>query len=115
MLNQNPEKVTDDGWIVGPVRTVCVVGGGFAGVATAKVLLARGFTVTLFEKQEKLGGLWVDNYYGAACQTDKALYEYPDKRYDKEVSLFATAQEIQVPIRLKMKTQLYPVAALSSF
>lgn len=65
-------------------------------MVTSKALLSRGFSVSLFEKQSKLGGLWVDNYYGAASQVAKDLYEYPEKSYGEKVSRHPTAQEIQV-------------------
>ncbi len=37
-------------------RSVAVIGGGIAGLAAASVLSQRGFRVTLFEKNEYLGG-----------------------------------------------------------
>jgi 2,4-dienoyl-CoA reductase (NADPH2) len=36
---------------------IAVVGGGPAGMETARVLTMRGFNVTLYEKNERLGGL----------------------------------------------------------
>lgn len=37
-------------------RTVAVIGGGPAGMEAARVLALRGFQVTLFEKENRLGG-----------------------------------------------------------
>ena len=47
---------------------VAIVGGGIAGVAACKALVCRGISCVLFEGKERLGGLWVNNYPGAAAQ-----------------------------------------------
>ncbi|KAJ9308477.1 hypothetical protein DTO217A2_1970 [Paecilomyces variotii] len=37
---------------------VAIVGGGFSGIATAKECLAEGFSVTVFEARDNIGGQW---------------------------------------------------------
>ncbi|KAJ9196265.1 hypothetical protein DTO164E3_6321 [Paecilomyces variotii] len=37
---------------------VAIVGGGFSGIATAKQCLAEGFSVTVFEARDNIGGQW---------------------------------------------------------
>ncbi|GMH39588.1 hypothetical protein BSKO_07486 [Bryopsis sp. KO-2023] len=76
------------------VNSVCVIGGGVAGLVTAKALLSRGFSVSLFEERGEIGGLWSDNYYNVAVQADKLLYEYPEKAFPENVSRLASATEI---------------------
>ena len=44
--------------------TVCVIGGGMAGVVAAKELLQRGCAVTLLEKGPELGGVWREAWGG---------------------------------------------------
>ncbi|MBT3278942.1 MAG: glutamate synthase subunit beta [Phycisphaerales bacterium] len=57
------EKGFEQGWIVpkpAAVKTgkaVAVIGGGPAGMATAQQLARQGHDVTLFEKDERIGGL----------------------------------------------------------
>ena len=49
-------------------RSVAVVGGGFGGVA-AVVMLARAghHDVTVFERGERVGGVWHHNTYPGAA------------------------------------------------
>jgi cation diffusion facilitator CzcD-associated flavoprotein CzcO len=55
-----------------------VVGGGFGGVGAAVMLGREGYgDVTVFEKGERIGGVWHHNTYpGAACDIPSHLYEY---------------------------------------
>jgi cation diffusion facilitator CzcD-associated flavoprotein CzcO len=59
-------------------RSVAVVGGGFAGIAAATMLRRAGYEdVTVFEKEERIGGVWQKNTYpGAACDIPSHLYEF---------------------------------------
>jgi cation diffusion facilitator CzcD-associated flavoprotein CzcO len=58
--------------------SVVVVGGGFGGVGAAVMLKREGYEdVTVFEKGERVGGVWQHNTYpGAACDIPSHLYEY---------------------------------------
>jgi cation diffusion facilitator CzcD-associated flavoprotein CzcO len=55
-----------------------VVGGGFGGVGAAAMLRREGCEdVTVFEKAERVGGVWHHNTYpGAACDVPSHLYEF---------------------------------------
>jgi cation diffusion facilitator CzcD-associated flavoprotein CzcO len=59
-------------------RSIAVVGGGFGGVGAAVMLRRQGYeNVTVFEKGERVGGVWQHNTYpGAACDIPSHLYEY---------------------------------------
>jgi cation diffusion facilitator CzcD-associated flavoprotein CzcO len=59
-------------------RSIAVVGGGFGGVGAAVMLRREGYEdVTVFEKGERVGGVWQHNTYpGAACDIPSHLYEY---------------------------------------
>jgi cation diffusion facilitator CzcD-associated flavoprotein CzcO len=59
-------------------RSIAVVGGGFGGVGAAVMLGREGYeNVTVFEKGERVGGVWHHNTYpGAACDIPSHLYEY---------------------------------------
>jgi cation diffusion facilitator CzcD-associated flavoprotein CzcO len=59
-------------------RSIAIVGGGFGGVGAAVMLKREGYeNVTVFEKGERVGGVWQANTYpGAACDIPSHLYEY---------------------------------------
>jgi cation diffusion facilitator CzcD-associated flavoprotein CzcO len=58
--------------------SIAIVGGGFGGVGAATMLRREGYEdVTVFEKGERVGGVWHRNTYpGAACDIPSHLYEY---------------------------------------
>ena len=64
--------------IQGEVRRVGIVGAGIAGLATAKSLLGEGYECVVYERAERLGGVWADGYVDFGVQVQKELYEFPD-------------------------------------
>ena len=78
-------------------RSVAVVGGGFGGVGAAVMLRRAGREdVTVFERGERIGGVWHHNTYpGAACDVPSHLYEFsfaPNPRWSRR---YAPQAEIQ--------------------
>jgi cation diffusion facilitator CzcD-associated flavoprotein CzcO len=76
---------------------VAVVGGGFGGVGAAAMLKRAGYDdVTVFERGERIGGVWHHNTYpGAACDIPSHLYEFsfaPNPRWSRR---YAPQAEIQ--------------------
>lgn len=59
-------------------RRIAIVGGGFGGVGAAAMLRRAGYEdITIFEKAERVGGVWHHNTYpGAACDVPSHLYEF---------------------------------------
>jgi cation diffusion facilitator CzcD-associated flavoprotein CzcO len=79
------------------VRSIAVVGGGFGGVGAAVMLRRAGHSdVTVFERGERVGGVWHHNTYpGAACDIPSHLYEFtfaPNPRWSRR---YAPQAEIQ--------------------
>jgi cation diffusion facilitator CzcD-associated flavoprotein CzcO len=77
--------------------SIAVVGGGFAGVGAVVMLARAGYhDVTVFERGERVGGVWHHNTYpGAACDVPSHLYEYsfaPNPRWSRR---YAPQDEIQ--------------------
>jgi cation diffusion facilitator CzcD-associated flavoprotein CzcO len=77
--------------------SIAVVGAGFAGVGAVVMLKQAGYDdVTVFERGERVGGVWHHNTYpGAACDVPSHLYEFsfaPNPRWSRR---YAPQAEIQ--------------------
>jgi cation diffusion facilitator CzcD-associated flavoprotein CzcO len=81
----------------GSPRSVAVVGGGLGGVGAAVMLHRAGYDdVTVFERGERVGGVWHHNTYpGAACDVPSHLYEFSFAANPKWSRRYATQPEIQ--------------------
>ena len=75
-------------------KTVCVVGGGVAGLQAVRSLRARGMEVTCYESRARVGGVWQDNYASYGVQVPRELYEFPDLPFS-EASHFPDGAEVQ--------------------
>jgi cation diffusion facilitator CzcD-associated flavoprotein CzcO len=78
-------------------RSIAVVGAGFGGIGAAVMLRRAGYhDVTVFERGERVGGVWHHNTYpGAACDVPSHLYEFsfePNPRWSRR---YAPQDEIQ--------------------
>src|SRR5262245_38915326 len=62
------------------IKTVGIIGAGFAGLSTAKVLKKFGFEVTVFEKAGDVGGVWSASrrYPGLTTQNPRTTYALSD-------------------------------------
>src|SRR2546421_12928801 len=81
----------------GRARSIAVVGGGFGGVGAVVMLRRAGYeNVAVFERGERVGGVWHHNTYpGAACDIPSHLYEFsfePNPRWSRR---YAPQPEIQ--------------------
>ena len=63
------------------VKNVAVIGGGIGGMESARVLALRGHKVTIYEKTDKLGGVFIAASAPDFKERDKALIEW----YKKEM------------------------------
>jgi cation diffusion facilitator CzcD-associated flavoprotein CzcO len=77
--------------------SIAVVGAGFGGVGAVTMLDRAGYhDVTVFERGERVGGVWHHNTYpGAACDVPSHFYEFsfaPNPRWSRR---FAPQAEIQ--------------------
>src|SRR3979409_2697006 len=79
------------------MTSIAIVGAGFGGVGAAVMLHRAGYDeVTVFERGERVGGVWHHNTYpGAACDIPSHLYEFsfaPNPRWSRR---YAPQAEIQ--------------------
>lgn len=59
------------------MRRVAIIGGGVAGLQTARALRAAGLEPVVFEKAARVGGVWCSNYAGFGIQVPTTLYSFP--------------------------------------
>ncbi|MBD1849042.1 NAD(P)-binding domain-containing protein [Leptolyngbya sp. ST-U4] len=64
--------------ISGDIKTVAIVGSGVAGLTAARFLQNAGLTCEIFEKSQKLGGVWAAGYHAFGLQVPRSFYEFPD-------------------------------------
>jgi dimethylaniline monooxygenase (N-oxide forming) len=60
------------------IKTIGIIGSGVAGLTAARFLQNAGFKCEIFEKSQKLGGVWTAGYHTFGLQIFSKLYEFPD-------------------------------------
>ena len=101
----NPETMQSKKYAVSPAKkqkTVAVIGGGIGGMEAAILLAKRGHTVTLYEKSDKLGGVFIAAAAPSFKEKDRALIAW----YIRELSKY--------PITVKMNTEVTDLKALGA-
>lgn len=79
------------------VPTIGIVGAGFAGLSTAKVLKEFGYEVTVFEKESEVGGVWASSrrYPGLGTQNVRSTYALSDYPYPKGTPEWPSGEQVQ--------------------
>ncbi|MBQ7113388.1 MAG: FAD-dependent oxidoreductase [Clostridia bacterium] len=78
-------------------KNIAVIGGGIGGMEAALVCAKRGHKVTLYEKSERLGGVFIAAAAPSFKEKDKALiawYRREIAKYPIEVKLNAEVKDI---------------------
>ena len=83
-------------------KKVAVIGGGIGGMEAAILLAKRGHSVTLYEKSDKLGGVFIAASAPSFKEKDRALISW----YIRELSKY--------PIDVKMNTEITDIKALDA-
>lgn len=97
----------------------CVIGSGGSGLVAAKVLLADGHDVVVFEREAQLGGVWAPwrAFPGLTTQTPGAQFEFSDFAFDTGLPpwppaadvyayLCAYAERFGVTPRIRLQTEV---------
>jgi len=101
----NPETMQSKKYYIKPARkckTVAVIGGGIGGMESALVCAKRGHKVTLYEKSDKLGGVFIAAAAPSFKEKDKALIAW----YRREIAKY--------PIEVKLNTEVTDIASLGA-
>ena len=84
------------------VKNVAVIGGGIGGMEAAIVCAKRGHNVTLYEKTNQLGGVFIAAAAPSFKEKDKLLIKW----YEREIQKY--------PITLKMNTEVTDIESLNA-
>ena len=101
----NPETMQSKKYYVEPAKkakNIAVIGGGIGGMESAILLSKRGHKVTLYEKSDRLGGVFVAAAAPEFKEKDKALISW----YIRELA--------KHPIDVKLNTEVKDVKALGA-
>ncbi|MBQ9107152.1 MAG: FAD-dependent oxidoreductase [Clostridia bacterium] len=84
------------------VKDVAVIGGGIGGMEAAIVCAKRGHRVTLYEKSDRLGGVFIAAAAPSYKEKDRMLISW----YEREIERY--------PIEIKLNTEVTDVKALGA-
>lgn len=79
------------------VHTIAVIGGGIAGLVTAKTLRQFGHDVVVFEKEKEVGGVWASSrrYPGLTTQNPRETYAFADFPMPSSYPEWPTGRQMQ--------------------
>ena len=101
----NPETMQSEKYKVIPAKKakkIAIVGGGIGGMESALLLAKRGHQVTLYEKSNELGGVFIAAAAPSFKEKDRDLITW----YKRELSKY--------PIHVKLNTEVRDVASLEA-
>ena len=76
-------------------KSVAILGGGVAGLTTAKMLKQYGLEVTVFEAKAELGGVWASNYKSLCVLEPSCVYGFPDWPWPAGTPLYPSAKNVR--------------------
>ncbi|MBQ8494611.1 MAG: FAD-dependent oxidoreductase [Clostridia bacterium] len=101
----DPRVMQSDKYKLEPAKKskhIAVIGGGIGGMEAAIVCAKRGHKVSLYEKSDKLGGVFIAAAAPSFKEKDRALIAW----YNREIQKY--------PIDVHMNTEVTDIAALGA-
>ena len=101
----NPQTMQSKKYKIEPAankKNVAIIGGGIGGMEAAIVCAKRGHSVTLYEKDDKLGGVFIAAAAPSFKEKDRDLIKW----YEREITRY--------PIEVKLNTEVKDIAALGA-
>ncbi|MEA4912427.1 MAG: FAD-dependent oxidoreductase [Oscillospiraceae bacterium] len=68
----------------GRPKSIAVIGGGIGGMEAALVLTARGHKATIYEKSDRLGGVFIEAAAPSYKEKDRALIDWYRREIEKQ-------------------------------
>ena len=102
----NPETMQSKKYHIEPAKKakkIAVIGGGIGGMEAAIVCAKRGHSVTLYEKSDKLGGVFIAAASPSFKEKDRALIAW----YNREITKYPA-------IEVKLNTEITDVNSLNA-
>ena len=101
----NPQTMQSKKYKIVPAKkqkNVAVIGGGVGGMECARVLALRGHVVTLYEKSDRLGGIFIAAAAPYFKEKDRDLIEWYKRELEK------------LPVEIRLNTEIKDVASLNA-
>ncbi len=101
----NPKTMQSNKYKLTPakkVKNIAIIGGGIGGMEAAIVCAQRGHKVTLYEKTDKLGGVFIAAAAPSFKEKDRDLIAW----YNREIKKY--------PIDIKLNTEIKDVKTLKA-
>ena len=101
----NPLTMQNHRFDIVPARKkkkVAVIGGGVGGMEVARVATLRGHSVTIYEKTDKLGGVFIPAAAPSFKEKDRALIDW----YRRQIA--------KLGIEVKFNTEITDISALGA-
>jgi cation diffusion facilitator CzcD-associated flavoprotein CzcO len=73
---------------------IAVIGAGISGIAAANILMKNGFLPIVFEKHERIGGVWATAYPGVHLQNIYTQYHLSDFDWPFQPDLHPSGEQI---------------------
>ena len=102
----NPETMQSKKYHIEPAKKakkIAVIGGGIGGMEAAIACAKRGHSVTLYEKSDKLGGVFIAAASPSFKEKDRALIAW----YNREITKYPA-------IEVKLNTEITDVNSLNA-